>query len=709
MALSHARSVQLVLVLIIAAMGAAAATFFMLSHGSSFEQHPERIWILLLLDVALLGGISAMIASRIAGFWQQARRGIQESRLQRRIVRSFCIVAALPTVVVSIFSALFFNLGIQAWFNERVGTAVQESLVVAEAYLAEHRENIRVDALALADDISRFADMSFANPVEFNRFVSAQAKRRHMTEVVVFQKNRIIAQGRLSFTIAFESLPQSALARAAEGEVVILPSASPEDEDKVRVLTRLEGISDGYLLVGRLVDEKVINHMESTQGAVAEYKGLENQLTRLQWTFSAVFILLSLVLLLAAVWYGLMFAARLTAPISRLSVAAERVRGGDYLARVEAGGGNDEISTLSHTFNRMTEQLDAQRSDLIEANRQLDERRRFSEAVLGGVSAGVLALDREKRITLSNRSAATMLGEGGALMQGRHVNEMLPGINELLAQNESNPDAHGSITLGSGADARSLHVRITAGPDGSIVTFDDITALVSAQRHAAWSDVARRVAHEIKNPLTPIALSAERLKRKFLQKLEGEEAESFTKYVDTIARHVTDIGGMVEEFVSFARMPGAVMQPADLVDLVKHAVFSAQVAYPNVRYVLNCEDARIGLLCDERQVAQIFTNLLKNGAEAIEGESMQAGEVSVTVVKTPERVTVEITDNGPGFPPDKIQSMLEPYVTTRARGTGLGLAIVKKIMEEHGGKVDLANQETGGARVVLSFLQQCDI
>lgn len=709
-----AKSTRFVLALVLASTGAAMVTFLALVNpGAPFGRHPERLWMLLLLDVALLVVIGGLIARQLGSIWATTRSGMRKSKLQRRIVRSFCIVTALPTVVVSIFSIVFFNLGIQAWFNDRVSTVVNESLAVAEAYLDEHKENIRVDALALADDINHFAGLA-ADPLEFNRFVSEQAARRRLTEVVVFQGNHIIAQGRLSFTIAFESLPQELLTRAAEGEVVILPATKGSDEDRVRALVRLDGIENGFLLVGRLIDEKVIGHMERTQGAVNEYQSLKSQLVHLQWTFSAVFVMLTLVLLLAAIWYGLMLAARLTTPVMRLAVAAERVRAGDYTGRVEVGSGADEISVLSRTFNRMTDQLDQQRGELIEANRQLDERRRFTEAVLGGVSAGVLALDANRRVTLCNRSAAALLQDGDTAqaIEGRHVNEVLPGIQELLTQAEAGHGelTQGSITLGTGANAHTLHVRVVVSEgEGAIVTFDDITPLVAAQRNAAWSDVARRVAHEIKNPLTPIALSAERLKRKYLSRMEGEEAEHFSKYVDTIARHVGDIGRMVEEFVSFARMPGAVMTRADLLEIVRKEVFSEQVAHPNIQYRLTCAEDAIPLVCDERQLSQVFINVLKNAAEAIEDVQAHSGEISVTVTVSGREMFVVVEDNGPGFPPEKIHAILEPYVTTRTKGTGLGLAIVKKIMEENNGNIQVANRPEGGARVTLSFLQQRDI
>ncbi|MBV8939044.1 MAG: PAS domain-containing sensor histidine kinase [Alphaproteobacteria bacterium] len=676
---------------------------------------PRRVVMLLLADIAVLAALAGLIIWRIRALRMARLPPGARSRLQTRVIRTFSLVTVLPTVAISVFSALFFNLSVEAWFNDRVSTAVNESLAVAEAYLEEHRENIRMAALSMAADLNRYSDLAVADPIEFNRIVSAQAASRELTEVVVFQHNRIIAQGRLSFSIAFESLPMSAIEQAAAGQVVILQSASG-NEEKVRALAKIDALPDTYLLVGRLVDEKVIEHMENTQGAVAAYRELKANLKRLQWTFSAMFVALALVVLLTVIWYGLVFASRLTMPIARLAAAAERVRAGDYTARAEAEQGNDELSALTRIFNRMVEQLQSQRTELIEANRQLDERRRFSEAVLAGVSAGVIALSAEKRIVLSNRSSAAILRENERL-EGRAAAEVLPGIHELLAEAEAGGSAQSSITLPKGGETLTLHVRVSieraanGAIDRYIVTFDDITPLVAAQRQAAWSDVARRVAHEIKNPLTPIALSAERLKRKYSKFLSGEDAESFTRYAETISRHVADIGRMVEEFVSFARMPGAVMKPEALESIVRKVVFSEQVAHPDIAYRLESAAADSTVLCDERQIAQALTNILKNAAEAIEGMQRDEpkGEIAIALRQEGDAVIVEVGDNGPGFPPDQIHRMLEPYVTTRTKGTGLGLAIVKKIVDEHKGNLQIANGPGRGARIVLSFPHYCDI
>jgi two-component system, NtrC family, nitrogen regulation sensor histidine kinase NtrY len=710
-------SKNLALILTLLAFASAVITYMTIADSEvPLSMKPKRVWTLLLVNLGLLILLIVTMGTRIVKLWAALRANSGGSRLQKRILVLFSIVTILPTLIVSVFSALFFNLGIQTWFNERVQTAVQESLMVAEAYLSEHKENIRADALAMAGDLNQVSGLALTNPTEFNRIVATQSALRLLTESIVFRGNRILAQGRLSFALAFEHISQSALERAAAGEVVTMTT----DDDKVRALVKLDNPSNTYLLVGRLVDSRVIDHMQSAQGAVNEYSVLKNQLNRLQIVFSMVFITLAILLLLSSIGYGMVFASRLTTPISGLATAAERVRGGDFSARVEDTMGKDEIGMLSRAFNRMTEQLQAQRSELIEANRRLDERRRFSEAVLSGVSAGVIAIDRDKRVTLSNRSSAAILSSvGRSIVTGAAITDILPGIHELLAQVEHLPGetAQGTLTVNENNNTLTLHVRVTVEKlgeeiEGFIVTFDDITLLVAAQRNAAWADVARRVAHEIKNPLTPIQLAAERLKRKYL-KFISEDSESFVKYTDTIAKHAGDIGKMVEEFISFARMPTPVFSNEDVATILRKAVFSAQVANPGIDYQLDAPAEALTLECDERQIGQIMTNLLKNAAESIEARLAQNGQekgrITVGLACDNDGITVTVEDNGTGFPGGESQKMLEPYVTTRSKGMGLGLSIVKKIVEDHKGRINIENISPHGARVMLSFLQQCDI
>jgi two-component system nitrogen regulation sensor histidine kinase NtrY len=430
-----------------------------------------------------------------------------------------------------------------------------------------------------------------------------------------------------------------------------------------------------------------------------------------------IYLMVAMLLLVGVVTYGIHFATQLAVPISRLAAAAEQVRGGDLTARVPVGERDDELASLSRAFNRMTYQIESQQGELREANRQLDERRRFTETVLTGVSAGVIGLDRNGQINLPNRSASALLGVDLEQSIGRDLAEVAPEMAGLLEEAERRPDrlAQSQVQLARGNSNRTLLVRIAAECDdheisGFVVTFDDITELLSAQRKAAWADIARRIAHEIKNPLTPIQLSAERLKRRYLKEIK-RDAETFTICTDTIIRHVGDIGRMVDEFSAFARMPAPVLKPESLVEIVRQAVFLQRTAHPEITFATAFPRHPPSVNCDARVVGQALINLVKNAIESIEARMVEQphsvpGHIRVTVAEDGGRAEVIVEDNGTGLPRQGRDRLTEPYVTTRAKGSGLGLAIVKKIMEDHRGELMLEDGEPSGARVRMVFVAE---
>ncbi len=706
---------KLAYALIVASAGAGIATYVVLTGSPPFGPDPGTVLILLVIDLILLLLLGIVVAWRIVAVWTARRRGYAGSRLHVRLVLLFGLVAATPAVIMAVFSALFFDLGIQAWFSERVRTALVESVAVAEAYLQEHQQAIRADVLAMAYDVSNEGPTLLGNPKRFVQIVNTQTALRSLSEAVVFDgMGRVLARGGLSFSLEFEPVPGWALEQARNGEVAILTGQS---DDRVRALVRLDRFFDTYLYVGRPIDPKVLNHMERTQRAVRAYEKLEGERSGLQVTFAMIFVLVALLLLLAAIWVGLAFANQLARPISNLVAAAERVRAGDLTARVDEGPREDELGSLSRAFNRMTDQLENQRGELVEANRQLDMRRRFSEAVLSGVSAGVIGLDQKGRINLPNRSASELLSIDFDQLIGKELAKVVPEMGELLAKACSRPDRlmEAQINLSAGRRVRTLFVRIAAEQvdseiKGFVVTFDDVTELLSAQRKAAWADVAQHIAHEIKNPLTPIQLSAERLKRKYLSQIKSDP-ETFTTCTDTIVRQVDDIGRLVDEFSSFARMPAPVMTEEDLGELCHQSVFLQRGAHPEIEFDCALPDEPVRVVCDGHQIGQVLTNLLQNAAESIEGRSpprngeLAPGHVAVRILPEGERIVVEVDDNGRGLPRDVRERLTEPYVTTRLKGTGLGLAIAKKIMEDHRGELLLEDREGGGARVSLIFRQ----
>ncbi len=752
---------KLALALTVLAVISGLTTYVMISTAPPAGRSVQTVVLLLNIDMILLLLLGVIVARRLVKLFLQRRQGLAGSKLHGRLVALFGVIAVLPAIVVSVFSVLFLSSGLETWFGDRIRTALDNSLNVAEAYLEEHKENIRADALAMAADLNRQGPTLVGDPERLQQFVAGQAAVRNLTEAIVFDRlNNVLARTGLSFGLEVDYLPPETLARVEAGEVVTVTSSA---DDRVRALVSLFGFGEAYLFVGRFVDAEVLGYMQETQRVVREYQELQTERGRIQFTSAALFGLVALLLLLAAVWTGMAVADRLIAPIGQLIDAADRVRTGDLLVRVREDPSDDEIAVLSRAFNRMANQLQNQRAELIEANQQLDGRRRFTEAVLAGVTAGVIGLDAERRIILPNRAASRFLEppSSGApasdsadgldpsfvteAIVGADIATVLPETQRLfdlpeLAQGQT---VQTQLRVRRGGAEYTLLVRLAAQHDGRVdmdpsgrasdlgerivgyvLTFDDITQLLSAQRQAAWAEVARRIAHEIKNPLTPIQLSAERLGRKFASQIAQADRASFSRSIDTIIRQVDVIGRLIREFSAFARMPDAKMRPEPLADLLHHAVELQESAWPALRIDLDLDVApELYLDCDAEQISQTLNNVLQNAAQALvesraandasgdaSGSAVREGDgrpsspvISIAVRRNDHELTIDVADNGPGFPPGERQRFLEPYVTTKAKGTGLGLAIVHKIMEEHNGRVELDRSSLGGALVRLVF------
>ncbi|MDA0261762.1 MAG: HAMP domain-containing protein, partial [Proteobacteria bacterium] len=542
----HNVSRKLAFALSIAAVISGFATYAVFQDAGPLGFKPLSVIPLLLVNLTILLLLSALIARRLVQLWVERRRGSAGSRLHGRLAALFSVVAVTPTIIIAVFSALFLNFGIHDWFNDRVKTALSTSVFVAEAYMQEHGKSVRGDAAAMVRDLNEVADAYYRNPVFYNRFMTTQVALRRLAEAIVFDPRiGIVARTALSYTLDYREIPTEAIeaARTNDGEPILFVRNS----DLVRALIKLRGPGDAFLYVGRSVDPRVIAHVEENRRAVAEYEKAEDDRSFIQVTFVMMFIVVALLLLLAAVWLGLAFANRLVAPIGWLISAADQVRGGTMNVQVPEVRDDDEIGSLIRSFNRMTQQLDVQRGELVEANRQLDLRRRFTEAVLAGVTSGVIGLDAEGNITLPNRSATTLLGVDRDDIAGRPLAIVVPEMGPLLDEVIDRPGrtAERQVNIERAGRQRNLLVRVGAEQAegrqiGYVVTFDDVTELVAAQRAAAWSEIARRIAHEIKNPLTPIQLSAERLKRKYLKEIKSDPT-TFRACTDTIIRHVVDI------------------------------------------------------------------------------------------------------------------------------------------------------------------------
>lgn len=691
----------------VAALVAGIATYVALSDTDPLGSQPEDILYLLYIDFVLLLALAFVVIRRIVKLWLARRRGSAGSRLHSRLSFLFGLVAVAPTIFVLLFSVLFISSGIQDWFSERVANTLEAANSVAQGYLKEHQQNIRTDVLRVARDLNRDAPLLQGNPRLLNQAVNLQAQLRGLTEAIVFDgTGKVLARSGLTYALEFEIIDNAYIESARAGEVPIFLN---ESEDRVRALVRLDNFFDAYLFVGRFVDATVLSHTQRTRDAVDEFYKLKDKSTDIQISFTLIFLLVALLLVTAAVWMGLNVATDLSRPISELIAAVGKVGEGDLSARVRELPPDDEIGSLSRAFNRMTDQLADQRRELVQTNQQLDERRQFTETVLSGVSAGVIGVDRKGRIDLPNKSAARLLGIEIGNMIGQPLEKMIPEVAALFreAKRRGAQPIESQIKIERGGDVRTLLVAIAVEQlkgkiIGYVVTFDDVSDLLEAQWKGAWADVARRIAHEIRNPLTPIQLSAERLKRKYMNEITSDK-ETFEICTDTIVRRVDDIGRMIEEFSNFARMPAPILRLENLSELARQAMFLQRNSHPHIDFAAVMPQEPVFAHCDGRQLAQVVTNLLQNAVESLDRDDAPRDErprVILRLTNENDRTIIEVEDNGPGLPKEGREKLTEPYVTTRQTGTGLGLAIVRKIMEDHGGTLVLGDAADGvGARV----------
>jgi two-component system nitrogen regulation sensor histidine kinase NtrY len=670
------------LVLAAVALVLAIGTFWLLSGGAPITLRPNLVFVSILASAAVLLLLGAVLAGRLTRVWVERRRGSAGSRLHVRLVLMFGVVAVTPSIVVAVFAAAFFNLGIQSWFDDRIRNALDSSVVSAQSSLEEHRNNIKADALSVAISLNRAGAFLANRPELFQQVLDQETTFHGLIQAVIYDPYTheiIVSSGVLSGN--FVELPtDEEIAPARRGEVAVIGGGT---DNHVRAVVKLGSTPELMLMVDRPVDTQIIAAVENTERLVAEYHRLDQNRSKLQVTFAIIFALVALLVLFAAVLTGLVLANQIARPVGRLIHAAERVRAGDLTVRVPEIRSEDEVAGLSRAFNRMTGQLAAQRTELMDAYAQIDERRRFTESVLAGVSAGVIGLDGQGRVDLPNRAASELMGSDLMAAIGLPLQHVVPEFGPLLEEVQATPERAGTaeVQVGPPSNRRTLLVRIGtemkgAGIDGFVVTFDDITELLSAQRKAAWSDVARRIAHEIKNPLTPIQLAAERLKRRFTKEIQSDP-ETFAQCADTIVRHVGDIGRMVDEFSAFARMPQPVIKPEDIGRIAREAMVLQRQAHPEITWV---------------------TDLLMNAADAVAMRPRGEGEtgcITVAIRIADDVVALAVSDDGVGLPTEDRDRLTEPYVTHKPKGTGLGLAIVKKIMEDHGGRLALEDRADG--------------
>jgi two-component system nitrogen regulation sensor histidine kinase NtrY len=692
---------------VIAALISALVTFMILTGRADIEPTEETSRIAILVNAGFVALLVLIIVWEIRGFVMARWRAQAGSQLHGRLVALFSVVAVTPAALLAVFALVTIDKGFDSFFSTRVREIVDNSLVVARAYLNEHARSIRGEILAMANDVNRARPLFDNDRARFAEFFTAQATIRGLPEAQLVRPDlTVVERANIKFGREFPKPPAPDVESAPTDEPILL---APGKQNAIGAVLKLSAYDDLVLFVARPVDPRANSYMRLVEQGSEEYNALTLRRPRIQATFALLYVLLSLSLLLAAIWLGLAFANRLVAPIRRLITAADQVSQGDLYVEVPLGKKADgDLGALGETFNKMTAELRTQRNKLVEAADQMDSRRRFTEAMLAGVSAGVIGVDHSGRVTLMNRSAERLIGEPEETLLGKELREAAPEFAPLIdaALGRTQRLVQGQITILRAGRERNLNVRFTtetsaADEHGYVVTLDDITELVSAQRTSAWADVARRIAHEIKNPLTPIQLSAERIRRKY-GKVITEEREIFDQCTDTIIRQVDDIKRMVDEFSSFARMPKPTIEEEDLAAVVKQGVFMMRVGYPDIRIEATGVDAAVPAKFDRRLISQAVTNIVKNATESVHAAPENAnggGRIEVAVRREGDVAVIEVVDNGTGLPVENRQRLLEPYMTTREKGTGLGLAIVGKIMEEHGGGVELLDSPavaTGG-------------
>src|SRR3954467_3299687 len=678
------------------AMLSALLTFVVLTGLTRIQPTREVVISFMLINAAIILLLVAIIVREVWTVVQARRRGRAAAKLHVQIVGLFSVIAGLPAVLVAIVANVTIDRGFDRLFSGPTREVIQNSLIVARAYLYEHAELIRGDILGMANDISHSRPLYDQDRGTFRELLTASAASRNLPGAMLIDKDRnILETAQTGIQQSFTTPAPEFLSNVDENEpqIAVFPEAN-----YVAAVIRLRAFNDTFLYVARLLDPRVVAQLKQTEASVAEYAELEARRLGIQVNVALMFAVIALSILMASVLIGLNFANWLVGPIRRLMSAANIVSTGDLHVQVPVLRSEGDLAQLGETFNKMTQELRSQRDELVNASELIDSRRRFIEAVLSSASAGIIGVDASGSIGILNRSAEKLIGHAESEALGHPLSEIIPELDDMMktAREGTQRLVQGQVTITRDGRERNLSVRVSAentsqSQDSYIITLDDITELVSAQRTSAWGDVARRIAHEIKNPLTPIQLSAERIRRKF-GKVITEDKAVFEQCTDTIVRQVDDIRRMVDEFSRFARMPKPVMEGEDVADTVRQVVFLMRVGHSELDIETVIQDEPLRAQFDRRLISQALTNIIKNATEAIEAvptETVGKGRIEVIAAREGDDIVIDVIDNGVGLPKVSRSRLLEPYVTTRERGAGLGLAIVGRVLEDHGGGIEL--------------------
>lgn len=704
------RSGPLFLVLAILAVLVFFITVYAIVHF--VEGVPRSVSIVFSFVVLLSIALSIIVITNLVNIFRSSRTGLRGARLHKRFIILLIFVAVLPALIAFSLTGTVLKAFSDEFFVDRITEANLVNRELANGYFDSEAKKLGLQVLQLANDLAlqaRGGVTPETQPLGFRKYVTGQMILRDLSGITIVDRDYRVVMVINRRDDTTYRLPPIEYFESVSSEGAVPYKFDAHDREALDAYYALYYTPQGYYIIGYRVEDPAIGQqlirVRQFRDETIEIKSRLGDLSR---SFAIGYGLVMVLLLLAAMWIGIVVANAIIGPVRRLATAAGAVSEGDLTSRVEIRRGDGELGELGEAFNDMTRQLAAQRDDLIMANEQSDARRRFIETVISGVPAGVLNIRKDGRVALANPSAERLLGEGKGRVNGAQIQDVLPEVGQLLERAEEVPehDVRDQIELSRGGLTRIINIRISPDdperPSGFLVTLDDITELISAQRNAAWGDVARRIAHEIKNPLTPIQLSAERLKRRYGRQL-GEDREVFDLCTDTIIRHVGDIGRMVNEFSSFARMPEPILTNVDLREIVKSSAFSFSVANPSINFVFDIPETSVMAYCDGRLVGQAVVNLVKNAVEAIlESDFAAEGEIHIHLYGDDKSAVIEVSDNGRGLPKKDRARLTEPYMTTRAKGTGLGLAIVRKAVEEHGGRFSLIDRSGQGKRGAMA-------
>ena len=690
-------------VVLLFSFGVGGSIYLVLSRIDDVSIHSDIIIIALIAAFIVMVMMLFLVGVRLTRLWRVRKSRKAGAQLHLRLALLFGGIAAIPSILVAMFAVSVLDQSLRGWFADRISTAITESVDIANAYYDEHTRSVEAQLLIMANDINREGPRLINNPQQLNAYVTNQTALRNLSESVIIDgTGQVLAKSQFAFSITFTTIDDVLIEKARSGDVVQL---NPLDNNKIQALIKLNSFVDAYLLVGRYIDENVLEAVNRTQLAAADYQSLSIRQFDLQLSFAVMFSVVAILMVLSSLWLGLNLAHSIAGPLVRVVAVADEVRRGNWQIRVEEQDEVDEISRLGVSFNSMLDELSSSREQLVKANHQLDARREFTEAVLGGVSSGVIGLDKDTQITLPNEAACDILRQSYDALFGQRLGDVIPEFAPLIAEmktlRQRQKTLRSQIELNIDSKRKVILVQIARETVegrliGYVVTFDDITDLMAAQRKAAWADVARRIAHEIKNPLTPITLATDRLIKKHLPDAPAEQ-ERFKEYVSIISRQVEDIGRMVDEFSRFARMPSPVFAPLDLVQLThEHQPVFALETHQIPKITISSDAPSYWVDADAGLLRQALTNILKNATESMSEARQSEPHIDISMSASDDMVTVSICDNGPGFAEEQPENYLEPYVTSREKGTGLGLAIVNKIVMEHNGTIELTNHKGGG-------------